>query len=749
MLNLDVGSHLLHNGLPAGNPYVTTSVLDCKPQHKIKDLLTVNAQHKIDVTSLALLIHEHLMEVMLHLEREKGTSEENSQDCIMMPIWKDFSYFDSPTKNVENGKPKTADDAQKHVEDGLNHENAKQERFLDDSSSKDVNVVGQQVNTANLDVNTGSLELNIVGPSTSTARSNEEDNTEEEPKVDLGNITNSYIVPNTPNTRIHKDYPIDNVIGEVQSTVQTRRMLKPTSEQGFLSDIEPTIIAKALSDSSWVEAMKEELLQFKLQQVYVDDIIFGSTNKELLQQKEMEYLIKSDKYVAKDFVRNHYSDVKSASLLKHKQSSQFGKQLISGSVKSQTVVATSTAEAEMWLLQVAMDKKLILASKCYAVKRTMGTRSCNDTNSFNHLRHCLRGRFLISLQQHAWIKGCVISKVGDEAVHKELGDRMERAATTASSLEAEQDSGSGPRCQDTILGGVNAQTSPKFAEMHNVVAFLEKPEESDGFAEIIDFLKASSVHYALTVNPIIYTSCIVQFWATTKVQTVNEVRQLQALVDKKRVIVTKSSIRRDLHLDDAEGTDCLPTTTIFEALARIGRITPLFDTMMVQAYEEVGEDSYHPTDSTQIPIIDQPSSSSQPKKKQPSKKAQRQEAEVPQDKTEHEESVPTSSNDPQSSGEDSMQLTDLMVLCTKLQTQVLDLEKAKDAQAKKIAALKKRIQRLERKKMPRPTSLKRLKKVGMSMESSKDQEILGDPEDASKQGRGIADLDKEDDVTLV
>ncbi|GJT39291.1 hypothetical protein Tco_0939156 [Tanacetum coccineum] len=49
-------------------------------------------------------------------------------------------------------------------------------------------------------------------------------------------------------------------------------------------------------------------------------------------------------------------------------------------------------------------------------------------------------------------------KVGDEAVHKELGDIMERAATTASSLEAEQDSGSGPRCQDTILGDVDAQT---------------------------------------------------------------------------------------------------------------------------------------------------------------------------------------------------------------------------------------------------------------------------------------------------
>ncbi|GKE98229.1 hypothetical protein Tco_0021580, partial [Tanacetum coccineum] len=37
--------------------------------------------------------------------------------------------------------------------------------------------------------------------------------------------------------------------------------------------------------------------------------------------------------------------------------------------------------------------------------------------------------------------------VGNEAVHKELGDRMERAATTASSLEAEQDSSNINRTQ--------------------------------------------------------------------------------------------------------------------------------------------------------------------------------------------------------------------------------------------------------------------------------------------------------------
>nr|GEY17850.1 hypothetical protein [Tanacetum cinerariifolium] len=47
--------------------------------------------------------------------------------------------------------------------------------------------------------------------------------------------------------------------------------------------------------------------------------------------------------------------------------------------------------------------------------------------------------------------------VADEAVHKELGSRLVRAATTASSLEAKQDSGGGPRCQETIWDTI-AQT---------------------------------------------------------------------------------------------------------------------------------------------------------------------------------------------------------------------------------------------------------------------------------------------------
>ncbi|GJU70438.1 hypothetical protein Tco_1256697 [Tanacetum coccineum] len=90
----------------------------------------------------------------------------------------------------------------------------------------------------------------------------------------------------------------------------------------------------------------------------------------------------------------------------------------------------------------------------------------------------------------------------------------------------------------------------KFAETHNLVVFLSKPEESDGFKKIIDFLNANPINYALTVNPTIYTSCIEQFWATAKAKTVNRERQLQALVDEKKIVITESTIRRDLYLED-------------------------------------------------------------------------------------------------------------------------------------------------------------------------------------------------------
>ncbi|GJX52250.1 hypothetical protein Tco_0280619 [Tanacetum coccineum] len=116
-------------------------------------------------------------------------------------------------------------------------------------------------------------------------------------------------------------------------------------------------------------------------------------------------------------------------------------------------------------------------------------------------------------------------------------------------------------------------TTLKFVDTHNMVAFLSKPTESEGFEQIVDFLNANPIRYALKINPTIYTSCIEQLWATVKAKTINEEVQLQALVDGKKVIVTEASVRSDLKLDDEEGMDCLTNAIIFEELTRMGAKT--------------------------------------------------------------------------------------------------------------------------------------------------------------------------------
>ncbi|GJW52854.1 hypothetical protein Tco_0096939 [Tanacetum coccineum] len=113
----------------------------------------------------------------------------------------------------------------------------------------------------------------------------------------------------------------------------------------------------------------------------------------------------------------------------------------------------------------------------------------------------------------------------------------------------------------------------KFADTHNMVAFLSKPKESDGFEQIVDFLNAHPIKYALIVNPTIYISCIEQFWSAVKAKTINEEVQLHALVDGKKIIITESTVRSDLKLEDTEGVDYLPNSTIFEQLTLIGSKT--------------------------------------------------------------------------------------------------------------------------------------------------------------------------------
>nr|GEV72949.1 hypothetical protein [Tanacetum cinerariifolium] len=68
-----------------------------------------------------------------------------------------------------------------------------------------------------------------------------------------------------------------------------------------------------------------------------------------------------------------------------------------------------------------------------------------------------------------------------------------------------------------------------------------------------------------------------KFWSTAIAKTINGKVQIHARVDGKEIVITESSVRRDLQLADKEGIDCLPNSTIFEQLALIGMDLFLID----------------------------------------------------------------------------------------------------------------------------------------------------------------------------
>ncbi|GJZ37548.1 synaptobrevin, longin-like domain protein [Tanacetum coccineum] len=106
-----------------------------------------------------------------------------------------------------------------------------------------------------------------------------------------------------------------------------------------------------------------------------------------------------------------------------------------------------------------------------------------------------------------------------------------------------------------------------------MIAYLHKLEESKGFHQIIDFLTASHIKYALTENPTIYVS-LKQFWQTATASTLEDGDMgITATIDGKVKVVFEASIRRHLKLEDSDGISTLSTAEIFKQLALMGYVS--------------------------------------------------------------------------------------------------------------------------------------------------------------------------------
>ncbi|GJT69746.1 hypothetical protein Tco_1029032 [Tanacetum coccineum] len=204
----------------------------------------------------------------------------------------------------------------------------------------------------------------------------------------------------------------------------------------------------------------------------------------------------------------------------------------------------------------------------------------------------------------------------------------------------------------------------KFTDTHNMVVFLSKPTESDEFEQIVDFLNAHPIRYALTINPTIYISCIEQFWSSVKSKTINGEAQLHALVDDKKIIITESSVGRDLQLADEK--DEVVHKELGDSLVRAATTTS-----SLEAEQDSG--NINKTQSKETPN----ESSSQ--------------------KTNSDGGPRCQETVGDTIAQTRLKLDELMALSTNLQNMVLDLEQTKTTQHNEISSLKRMVKKLEKK----------------------------------------------------
>nr|GEU95081.1 hypothetical protein [Tanacetum cinerariifolium] len=459
-------------------------------------------------------------------------------------------------------------------------------------------------------------------------------------EADMNNMDTTIQVSPVATTRIHKDHPLDQVIGDLHSTTQTRNMSKNLEENRFVTTThqrtnhkdlqnclfacfllqeEPKKVIHAVKDLSYIEAMQKELLQFKLQEVWtlVDlpyrkraigtkwvfqnkkdkrGIVIRNKARLVAQGHTQEEGIDYDEVFAhvarikeirlflsyasfKDFMVYHM-DVKSAFL--------YGK--IKKKASRVWYETLSTYLLDNRFHKGKIDKTLfirrckddILLVQVYVDDIIFGSTKKELYNAFKKMMHeklqmSSMGEltFFLGLQVKQKQDGYLSVKINilKDEDSEEVDVHMYRSMIGSLMYLTS----SRPDIMFAVCACARYRVNPKVSHLHAVKRIFRKSmkigENKNKKRDVEKQIECFGTTYYcwVDVNAVeVYTSCIEQFWATVKAKTVNGEGQLQALVDRKKILITESTIRRDLQLKDAEGVDCLPNLVIFEQLTRMG-----------------------------------------------------------------------------------------------------------------------------------------------------------------------------------
>ncbi|GJW68161.1 putative ribonuclease H-like domain-containing protein [Tanacetum coccineum] len=268
----------------------------------------------------------------------------NSKDFV------DGSLFDSSLKNASNDEPQPSSDAGKKDGEGVCKESRIDDQERHENSTQDVNTAGKSIY----------IEPDIFSlGDNATLEATHADFFGDEIEVDMSNITTTYLVPSTPNTRIHKDHSLDQVYrnkkDESGIVIRNKARLVAqgyTQEEGIDYDemdvksaflygkIEEEVyvcqppgfedpefpdgvykVEKALyglhhARRAWYETLSTYLLENGFQRGIIDKTLFIKNDKDdilLVMQKEDGIFISQDKYMDEILKKFGFSTVRIAS----------------------------------------------------------------------------------------------------------------------------------------------------------------------------------------------------------------------------------------------------------------------------------------------------------------------------------------------------------------------------------------------------------------------------------------------------
>ncbi|GJZ58785.1 putative ribonuclease H-like domain-containing protein [Tanacetum coccineum] len=501
----------------------------------------------------------------------------SGKDYILLPLWTADPPFSQSSKSSPDAGFKPSGDDEKKVTE----EPGKEGRDPSKEDERDDQEKDASVNSTN-NVNAVSTdEVNVVGRNASIELPDDpnmpalediiysDDDEDVGAEADMNNLDAFMPVSSIPTTRVHKDHPVEQIIGDLNSAPQTRRMTKNLEEHGRTQKELPN--RKRAIGTRWVFMNKkdergiviknkarlvaqgytqEEGIDYDEKMVVKSDFLYGKIKEEVYvcQPSGFEDLDFPDReqWVLRDGTldKNRLSDgTKGNNSLLVQVQDKYVIEILKKFGFTDVKTASTPIETQKLLLKDEDGEKVDV----YLYRSMIGSLMYLKGQPKLGLWYLKDSPFDLVAYSNSDYTGANLDSKSTTRGCQFLGSRLiswqckKQTVVANSTTEAEYVAASS--CYGQVLWIQN-----------QLLDYGDCNEK-----KLIQMVK---IHTDKNVSDLLIKAF--------DVKTINGEVQLQALVDGKKIIITEASVRRDLQLNDEEGTDCLPNATIFEELTRMG-----------------------------------------------------------------------------------------------------------------------------------------------------------------------------------